>query len=135
MARTNRIITLDPEVASDIQRRKKSYSFNFSAWVNSEYRSQFLSTVARKERIKSLEAEIAVIKEEMALYAEKEQAWQAGFSEPEKRFLQDVPRLLAEGFDVKALKDRFNKSFHRDSELSVFKKAVRFFDERRHKKS
>lgn len=49
MGTTNKSITIPEEVVKDIEFRKKDHNFNFSAWVTSIYKKEFLHETQTEE--------------------------------------------------------------------------------------
>lgn len=117
----HKTVSIDKDIVEDIRIRH----LNFSEWVEHTYREQFLSEKSKideieehKKNIEKLEKEIKQIKERKIQY-EKE------LTEIEKRYIKDIPRLLKEGKDLKALHIRFNITFKRDYALDKFKQLMR----------
>lgn len=116
MAKIHRTVSIDTEIGEAITEHGKT-GFNFSEWVEREYYHQFMSEQSKEEQIKKLHAEIEKIRERRSTFTE-------ALSVMEKRFINEVPRLIAEGKEMGAICRRFNNVFHRDFDVAKFKSLV-----------
>lgn len=121
MVKIQKMLSLDKEIFEHIQKS----NINFSEWVSREWTKQFMSEDLILDKIKELNKEL----EDMH---QRKEALQVGITSSEKRFLLDIPRLIADGKDWSALKDRFNIMFNRSYDLSTFKKTVKFLEAKEH---
>lgn len=124
MGKGHKTISMDNRIIKDIKKRKNSYGFNFSDWVTSEYIKQFLSIMKKKDEIIESNQKISLLEKEIKDIGERKEAYKAGFSRAEKRFLLDVPRLINEGKEWKPLMRRFGIMFGREMDLKQFKRIV-----------
>ena len=125
MAKTHKTITLDEDVASDIQANVARHRLNFSEWVNNMYRDQFMSKQSKEQKIKEHEAAITTLKAEIQESEQRKETYRQLFSRDEERFLRQVPSLIREGKQWPNLCTRFNLDFKSDLNLSEFQAAVR----------
>jgi len=128
MAKIPKCVSLDEDVYNDISEKSKKYGFEFSSWVNREYRNQFMSIEAKREQIKKHQQEIKKLKEEIIRIVEFNKAIEQSLGRDEIRFFRNVPRLLKEGKKLINLFRRYNVSFNRDISIYKFRELVHYFE-------
>lgn len=131
MAKTPKNITLDEDVAADVREKKEKYKIDFSAWVNEQWRDQFMSLKAKEQKIKQHQEAIAQLKAEMAADIARIEIYRTTFTRDEIRYLTQVPGLIKEGKEWNALKNRFCNAYKRDLSLAEFEAAVRRLNDQR----
>ena len=121
--KVRRNVSIDSHISEEINKRKNTYGFNFSDWIESTYKQEFLDTDRLKIKKQELLEQINKIDSKIIEIEEREKAYNSNLSRQETRFLCDTPRLLAEGKNKEALCNRFNKSFNRDWTIEKFVKT------------
>ncbi len=133
MKKCHRTISMHIDVDQDIKKRILEYNFNFSEWVQREYRHAFMSVDHKKQEIKDLQDQITKLNQEINKIELKQEVYKLGFTEQEKRYFADVPRLLSEGKDWNPLRKRFNLAYHKNLSMEEFKKNVSYYDRNKNK--
>ena len=129
MSKTHKTININSEVYNDIKKRSNSFGFNFSDWVEKEYCNKFMNVEQKEEEISKLNQKINNLNKEIVDIKDRQETFKDSFSRNEKRLLIQIPRLIKEGKEWKALKNRFNLTFSREFTLEEFKKHVRYFED------
>jgi hypothetical protein len=125
MAKGHKLISLDPDVFQDILFRHQKYGFDFSNWVNREYRNQFMEKNNITARIEKRKSQIQEDEELLARINEVRKAYEfVTLSRDEKRYLQSVPKRLAEGCNKKSVWEAFNNIYHRQVSQEQFYQLV-----------
>ena len=128
MTKIHKTISVEEDLIKDIEKKKDEYNFNFSEWVDRTYRKDFLGEDVKLLMIKKYEAKILKLKKEIEDTKEKEEVFRESLSRAETRFLYQVPRLIREGKDWKAVCNRFNNTFHRNFDLKTFKSRAFYLE-------
>lgn len=128
--KVHRMLSIEQDLLKDIQKRTKKTGFNFSEWVQNEYRNKFMNAKLKEKQIKQHQQQIETLQKEITEIQEREQAFNQGYGRNERRFLLSIPRLLSEGKDKKALCKRFNLTFHKDLDINEFMATVKFFEQK-----
>ena len=116
-------------VSPDILEYCKDNKISLSEWVDTEFSYKFLSVGSKykeienaKNRIEELTQEIEGIKARRADLAK-------GLTTRELRFIGTVKPLLRQGFELNAIKNRFNEEHKRNFSLDEFRALVEFYEE------
>ncbi len=133
--KNQKLVSLDKDVAEDIKHRKDNFGFNFSEWVNTEYRHDFMSLNAKQKEIDIFKKKIEMLEKEVFEMSEKDQTFSENISRNEKRFLLTIYDLISEGKTWKGLLNRFNLSFHKEWRMEQFKKVVKYLKDENGKKT
>ena len=131
MSKERKNISLDEDVNKDIEEKIKKFKFNFSEWVNLEWRKQFMSIESKQEEIKNCQKRVEILKNEVKIIRERNEDIRSILTGNEVRYLQSVPSLMKKGFEASAVWRRFNNTFKRDFEYSAFRELVRGVDDDR----
>ncbi|MFW6173764.1 MAG: hypothetical protein ACOC5T_08470 [Elusimicrobiota bacterium] len=120
-------VYLPDEICKDIEKRTKHIGFNFSDWVTQKYRKELLSEKNINKEIKEYKSKIKYLKKLKKSAKEKVETYKSSLNRSEMRFIKSVPRLLHEGYELKAIHRRFNHTFDRDETLNAFKSWVEYY--------
>ena len=118
-------ISLEKNVIETMRTQKEECGFNFSEWVENTYKEQFLNIDVLNDKkqeyrnlIKNIDTKIEDIKQRKCAY-------DSSLSAPEKKYLLDVPRLINEGKNIKAITKRFNVLFNRKWSVEKVMKTIK----------
>ena len=117
--KTHKCVSLETDIAEDIKKRAQFHGFNFSDWLNNEYRAQFMSLDKKKAEIDAAKQKIKKLELEVLESEQRTQALRESFSRNESNFFKSVPRLIAEGKEWSALCNLFNLAFHKELEKPI----------------
>ena len=120
----HKIINLSEEIISDIQIKNKSYSFNFSEWVERAYFNEFMSVNSKLIELKNIQNKKKKIKEELEKARQYEKIVKSILNSSEKRWLLNVQIMLGTGSSWTGLFTVFNQMFHKDYTFIEFKRIV-----------
>ena len=127
MVKIHKTISMEAETYEHIKKQFNNFSFDFSEWVEKQYRKCFMDIELKQKQIDEYNSKIEILKNDIKEINERKEVFSSGFTNNEKRFLTDIPRLINEGKEWKPLCNLFNNNFNRGLSIEEFKMGVDFF--------
>lgn len=123
MGKKGKAIYLDEDILQQVKKMRKEYKFNFSEWINSNFREKFMSIESKEFEIRGYLRKVEKLKQEIKEVEERNHTYAEMLTTIERRFFKQIPIWIDKGCDMKSLCIRFNVTFNRNIDFEDFKKV------------
>ena len=111
-------------IDEEIKKFCKSNKLNLSDWINLRFNEEFLTTQTKLRRVIKLRSDANLIEKEVKVLKKNVRNIIKTFSSEQLGFVCEVNKLVDGGFDLQAIRRRFNSGFGSSFSLSEFEQIV-----------
>jgi len=112
----------------------KTNKINFSAWAEKEFYEKFLGINSKVEELKALEQQKTKLLKEIEEIKARRLDLSKSLTDNERRFIYSVKPMTGQGYQIIALKNRFNFENHRALTLDEFRALVDLYEDQAQKR-